>query len=247
MWLMNKNAYRNSELAEKNSAENSVSCKQLAQDNVHTAKSSTSANNIKSTSAQNMRNFRNFHAKITPLIAVFALVAFSILAFTKLPAFAEDHAQDLNKAEVLCGDSASSEQGARDLSKTEVSRGDSAGSGQDAQNNSVITPLNKQDSSTQSVPSNEQAQSEQDSVITPLDTQTEQNQHAQDNCVQTHSAGQDLEPNSAQTHLNTQINAQVPLRVQSTTITPKASTGVNINLSDNPETTLAGTGWTYDS
>ncbi|MDR1448481.1 MAG: hypothetical protein LBI63_05980, partial [Candidatus Ancillula sp.] len=139
MWLMDKNAYRNSKLAEKNSAENSAensaSCKQLVQDNLHVAKSSTSikkrdvnrsgfstsikkrgkigaenlvhtrtrlyasistdnnkntsTNNSKSTSAQNMRNFGNFHAKITPLIAVFALVAFSIFTFIKLPAFAQ--------------------------------------------------------------------------------------------------------------------------------------------------------------
>ncbi|MDR1447544.1 MAG: fibronectin type III domain-containing protein [Candidatus Ancillula sp.] len=167
MWLMNKNAYRNSKLAEKNSAENSaensVSCKQLAQDNLHVAKSSTSIKKRDvnrsgfSTSTQNIRNmhnFRNFHAKITPLIAVFALVAFSIFIGIKLPAFAEDH-------------------------------------------------------------------------------------------VQTHSAGQDLESNSPITHLNTQISAQVPSRVQSTTITPQASTGANIELSDGDETATSGTGWTY--
>ncbi|MDR1447979.1 MAG: hypothetical protein LBI63_03330, partial [Candidatus Ancillula sp.] len=118
---MNSSEDRSSELAEKNGAENSASCKQLAQNNLHVAKSSTSikkrgkigaenlvhtrtrlyasistdnnkntsANNNKSTSAQNMRNFGNFHAKITPLIAVFALVAFSIFTFIKLPAFAQ--------------------------------------------------------------------------------------------------------------------------------------------------------------
>ncbi|MDR1448493.1 MAG: hypothetical protein LBI63_06040, partial [Candidatus Ancillula sp.] len=226
--------------------------------------STSTNNNSKNSSEQNMpnmRNFRNFHAKITPLIAVFALVAFSIFTFIKLPAFAQNSVQDLSENRVSCGDSASSGQ---DLSKTDVSRGGSAGSAE-----------HEQDSSTQSVSSNQQAQDKQqaqDSVVTPLDTQTQDlnenrvsREHsadpgqgaqngsvitpptAQDNCVQTHSAGQDLESNSPITHLNTQISAQVPLRVQSTTITPKASTGVNINLSDNPETTLAGTGWTYDS
>ncbi|MDR1448050.1 MAG: hypothetical protein LBI63_03695, partial [Candidatus Ancillula sp.] len=67
MWLMDKNAYRNSELAEKNSAENgaenSASCKQLAQDNLHVAKSSTSIKKRAKNSLQkkDMRNFRNFH------------------------------------------------------------------------------------------------------------------------------------------------------------------------------------------
>ncbi|MDR1448023.1 MAG: hypothetical protein LBI63_03555 [Candidatus Ancillula sp.] len=158
-------------------------------------------------------DMRNFSEKITPLIAVFALVAFSIFIGIKLPAFAQNSVQDLNKTEVLCKDSASSGQSAQDLSKTEVSRGGSAGSAE-----------HEQDNSAQSVPSEQQAQTNgvitsnpqdaQNSVITPLDTQTEQNQQVQDNCVQTPSAEQDLESNSPITHLNTQISAQVPLRVQ---------------------------------
>ncbi|MDR1447776.1 MAG: hypothetical protein LBI63_02280, partial [Candidatus Ancillula sp.] len=185
---------------------------------------------------------------LLPLVAIatFALVAFSIFAFIKLPAFAEDHAQDLNKTDVSRGDSASSGQ---DLNKTTVLCGGSASSAkQDAQDlsenrvsrgDSADPAEHEQDNSTQSVPSNEQAQTEQDSVITPPT--------AQDNCVQTHSAGQDLESNSPITHLNTQNSAQVPLRVQSTTITPKASTGANIALSDDAEATASGAGWTYDS
>ncbi|MDR1447803.1 MAG: hypothetical protein LBI63_02425, partial [Candidatus Ancillula sp.] len=215
MWLMDKNAYRNSKLVEKNSAENSAensaSRKQLAQDNLHVAKSSTSIKKRAKNSLQkkDMRNFRNFHAKITPLIAVFALVAFSIFTFIKLPAFAQNSAQDLNKTEVLCGDSADPVE-------------------------------HEQDNSTQSVPSNQQVSS------SGQNAQTAQNQQEQDNCVQTHSAGQDLESNSHITHLNTQNSAQVPSRVQSTTITPQASTGANIDLSD---TTIAngteGDGWSY--
>ncbi|MDR1448256.1 MAG: leucine-rich repeat protein, partial [Candidatus Ancillula sp.] len=282
MWLMDKNAYRSSELAEKNSAENSASCKQLSQNNPHVAKSSTSIKKRAKNSLQkkDMRNFRNFHAKITPLIAVFALVAFSIFAFTKLPAFAQNSVQDLSENRVSCGGSAgSAKQDARDLSKTEVSRGGSAGSAEHEQDgtqtpsneqvqdlnktdvsrggsagsaeheqdNDAIAPLNAQNGSAQSVPSNKQAQDAQDSVITPLDTQTEQNQQVQDNCVQTPSAGQDLESNSPITHLNTQNSVQVPSRVQSTTITPKASTGANIALSDGDETEASGAGWTYDS
>ncbi|MDR1447905.1 MAG: hypothetical protein LBI63_02960, partial [Candidatus Ancillula sp.] len=215
---MNSSVDRSSELAEKDGTK----CGRFMKLCVGFLRSFTKSG------AEDMRNFRNFHAKITPLIAVFALVAFSIFAFTKLPAFAQNSAQDLSKTDAF---SAGSEQ---DLNKTEVLCKDSAGSEQDVQNGSA-----------QSVPSNEQAQTAQNSVITPLDAQTEQNQHAQDNCVQTHSAEQDLESNSPITHLNTQISAQVPSRVQSTTITPKASAGANIELSDGDETTASGTGWTY--
>ncbi|MDR1447837.1 MAG: hypothetical protein LBI63_02605 [Candidatus Ancillula sp.] len=141
MWLMDKNAYRNSELAEKNSAENSSQKK-------------------------DMRNFRNFHAKITPLIAVFALVAFSIFIGIKLPAFAEDHAQNLNKTTVSRDDSASSDD-------------------QDAQSGS-----------TQSVPSNQQVspnvQDEQDEqnngVQTPSSTQNDQNSVVTPSSVQVQDA-----------------------------------------------------------
>ncbi|MDR1448428.1 MAG: carbohydrate-binding domain-containing protein, partial [Candidatus Ancillula sp.] len=195
---------------------------------------STSTNNNKNSSAQNMqnmRNFRNFHAKITPLIAVFALVAFSIFTFIKLPAFAEDTAQDLNKAEVLCKHSANHGQGARDLSKTDVSRGGSAGSAkQDVQDLNKTKVLCEHSASS--------GQDAQDNGAAA---------HLNDqNGVQTHSAEQDLESNSHITHLNTQISAQVPSRVLST-ITPLSSPDTNIELSDEAETKTSGTGWTYDS